>query len=51
LTTGRGGEPLRLVGTPGELALFLSGRQLAARVQIDGSPALVERLRGANLGF
>ncbi|NLU77533.1 TIGR03085 family protein [Micromonospora sp. HNM0581] len=51
VTTGRGGEPLRLVGTPGELALFLSGRQRAARVQLDGGPALVDRLRTAGLGL
>ncbi|WP_433529142.1 TIGR03085 family metal-binding protein [Micromonospora sp. CA-263727] len=50
-TAGRGGEPLRLVAAPGELALFLSGRQRVARVQLDGSPGLTERLRGANLGF
>ncbi|MEG3636886.1 TIGR03085 family metal-binding protein [Micromonospora palythoicola] len=51
VATGRGGEPLRLVGTPGELALFLSGRQRAARVQLDGPPALADRLRTASLGF
>ncbi|MBX7264657.1 TIGR03085 family protein [Micromonospora sp. Llam7] len=51
VATGRGGEPLRLVGTPGELALFLSGRQRIARVQLDGGPELADRLRGTNLGF
>jgi uncharacterized protein (TIGR03085 family) len=51
VATGRGGDPLRLVGTPGELALFLSGRQRAARVQLDGTPALADRLRTASLGF
>ncbi|MEH0842390.1 TIGR03085 family metal-binding protein [Micromonospora sp. CPCC 205711] len=51
LSTGRGGERLRLVGAPGELVLFLSGRQRVARVQIDGPPALAERLRGARLGL
>ncbi|PZG01391.1 TIGR03085 family metal-binding protein [Micromonospora deserti] len=50
-SVGRGGEPLRLVGAPGELALFLSGRQRVARVQVDGSAGLAERLRGANLGM
>lgn len=45
LTTGAGGEPLRVVGAPGELAMFLSGRQRAARVEVDGAPALAERLR------
>ena len=45
VTTGAGGEPLRLVGTPGELVMFLSGRQRAARVELDGAPAVAERLR------
>ncbi|MEV1287608.1 TIGR03085 family metal-binding protein [Micromonospora sp. NPDC049679] len=49
-TTGAGGEPVRLVGAPGELVMFLTGRQRAARVQLDGSPALIERLRTAKLG-
>ncbi|SBT44590.1 TIGR03085 family metal-binding protein [Micromonospora auratinigra] len=48
---GRGGERLRLVGAPGELVLFLSGRQRVARVQVDGPAALAERLRAAGLGF
>ncbi|TDC43696.1 TIGR03085 family metal-binding protein [Micromonospora sp. KC213] len=48
---GRGGDRLRLVGSPGELALFLSGRQRVARVQVDGPPAGVERLRTARLGL
>ncbi|MEV0426704.1 TIGR03085 family metal-binding protein [Micromonospora sp. NPDC050495] len=48
---GRGGERLRLVGAPGELVLFLSGRQRVARVQVDGPAAPAERLRSAPLGF
>lgn len=48
---GRGGESVRLVGVPGELVLFLSGRQRVARVQIDGPPAVAARLRDADLGF
>ncbi|GIJ21439.1 TIGR03085 family metal-binding protein [Micromonospora lutea] len=51
VATGRGDAPLRLVGTPGELALFLSGRQRAARVQLDGAPELTDRLHAANLAF
>jgi uncharacterized protein (TIGR03085 family) len=47
---GLGGPPVRLVGAPGELALFLSGRQRVARVQVDGPPALTEKLRTARLG-
>ena len=38
-------------GPPGELALFLSGRQSAARVAVDGPAELAERLRTARLGF
>lgn len=48
---GRGGPRLRLVGAPGELLLFLSGRQRVARVQVDGPAAPAERLRAANLGL
>ncbi|MFR9777647.1 TIGR03085 family metal-binding protein [Micromonospora sp. MS34] len=51
LTVGRTGERLRLVGAPGELALFLSGRQRVSRVQVDGPAAPAERLRAADLGF
>jgi hypothetical protein len=38
------------VGTPGELLMFLTGRQRAARVQVDGPAKLVDRLRSARLG-
>ncbi|SDZ08562.1 TIGR03085 family protein [Micromonospora pattaloongensis] len=48
---GAGGEPLRLEGAPAELVIFLSGRQSAARVHLDGTPALAERLRTAPLGL
>ncbi|MER7460454.1 TIGR03085 family metal-binding protein [Micromonospora sp. NPDC126480] len=51
LSVGRGGEPVRLVGAPGELVLFLSGRQRAARVQVDGPAAVSDRLRAARLGL
>ncbi|MEU7977405.1 TIGR03085 family metal-binding protein [Micromonospora sp. NPDC049081] len=51
VATGRGGDRVRLVGSPGELVLFLSGRQRVARVQLDGPPALTERLRTAQLGM
>jgi uncharacterized protein (TIGR03085 family) len=49
-SAGAGGESLRLVGTPGELMLFLFGRQRVARVQLAGPEALAERLRVARLG-
>lgn len=48
---GAGGPQLRLVGTPGELTLFLFGRQRVARVQVDGPTALADRLRTARLGL
>ncbi|MDM4719944.1 TIGR03085 family metal-binding protein [Micromonospora sp. WMMA1363] len=51
LSAGRGGEPVRVVGPPGELALFLTGRQRAARVQVDGPALLADRLRAARLGI
>jgi uncharacterized protein (TIGR03085 family) len=48
-----GGAPPQAVisGEPGELALFLSGRQRAALVEIDGPPETAERLRTARLGM
>jgi uncharacterized protein (TIGR03085 family) len=48
-----GGDPpqVTISGEPGELALFVSGRQRAARVDIDGPPETAERLRTARLGM
>ncbi|HEY8451236.1 MAG: TIGR03085 family metal-binding protein [Micromonosporaceae bacterium] len=51
MRTGAGGEPLRLTGDVGELALFLSGRQRAARVRVEGPEDLVARLTTARLGW
>ncbi|MGW0215258.1 TIGR03085 family metal-binding protein [Micromonospora chokoriensis] len=51
LSVGRGGEPLRVVGPPAELVLFLSGRQRVARVQLDGPTEAARRLRTASLGM
>lgn len=48
---GRGGEEIRVAGDPGELAVFLSGRQRAARVELTGPDHLVARLKEAHLGF
>jgi uncharacterized protein (TIGR03085 family) len=48
---GRGGARLRVVGSPGELVLFLSGRQRVARVQVDGPAGPSSRLRAARLGL
>ena len=44
------GSLLVVAGDPGELTLFASGRQPAARVEITGDPSLADRLRGASLG-
>ena len=48
-----GGEtPLAtVVGEPGELVLFASGRQRAATVQIEGPPEVAEKLRTARIGL
>ncbi|WP_341716869.1 TIGR03085 family metal-binding protein [Micromonospora sp. FIMYZ51] len=51
ITAGRGGASLLLEGAPGELALFLSGRQRVTRVQLTGESGLTDRLRDARLGF
>jgi uncharacterized protein (TIGR03085 family) len=40
-----------LTGTPGELALFVSGRQGAARVDVEAAAELADRLRTARLGL
>jgi uncharacterized protein (TIGR03085 family) len=48
---GAGGHRVRLIGAPGELAMFLTGRQRAARVQVDGPPETVAKLRAAPLGL
>lgn len=44
------GPHLVVEGDPGELMLFGSGRQQAARVDITGDEELAGRLRSANLG-
>jgi uncharacterized protein (TIGR03085 family) len=48
---GAGGERVEVSGPPGELAMFLSGRQRAARVDLDGPEETVARLRTAKLGL
>jgi uncharacterized protein (TIGR03085 family) len=48
VTIGDGSPRTTLSGDPGELALFVSGRQRAARVEIDGGGA--ETLRTARIG-
>ncbi|WP_326552851.1 TIGR03085 family metal-binding protein [Micromonospora sp. NBC_01813] len=51
VTTGTGGDPVLISAAPGELVMFLTGRQRVARVQIDCPAALEERLRNAGFGF
>jgi uncharacterized protein (TIGR03085 family) len=48
---GRGGPDVRITGSPGELTMFTSGRQRAARVQLTGPEAVVGKLRTARLGL
>jgi uncharacterized protein (TIGR03085 family) len=50
--TGKKGElTVTVVGDPVELALFTSGRQRAARVDLTGDDAAVSRLLATPLGF
>jgi uncharacterized protein (TIGR03085 family) len=51
LRTGRGGDEARLTAGPGELAIFLTGRQRAARVELTGPAPLTDRLGAARLGL
>ncbi len=48
---GPPGPRVTVTGTPGELLLFVSGRQDVARVQLSGPADLVERLSSARLGI
>ncbi len=48
---GAGGPTVRVAGPPGELAMFFSGRQRAARVTVEGPDDLVQRLSTADLGI
>jgi uncharacterized protein (TIGR03085 family) len=48
--TGRGGPAVELTGPPGELLLFLMGRQAHARVELTGPDEIVNSLRTARLG-
>lgn len=48
----RRGEPTaRIAGSPGELLLYLSGRQDAAHVEVGGPAAAVEAVRRARFGM
>jgi uncharacterized protein (TIGR03085 family) len=51
VTAKKGELTVTVVGDPVELALFTSGRQRAARVDLTGDDAAVSRLLSADLGF
>lgn len=48
---GAGGPPVTVTGSPGELAIFCTGRQRAALAEVTGPPELADRLRTARLGI
>jgi uncharacterized protein (TIGR03085 family) len=48
---GSGVEEVRVSGDPGELALFFTGRQRAARVQLTGPPAHTDWLQRIRMGL
>jgi len=50
VTGGSGGARVTVNGDPGELSLFLTGRQAYARVRLDGDEAAIARLTTARLG-
>lgn len=47
----RGTPVVTVIGEPAELTLFASGRQSAARVEIEGEAEAVAKLKAASLGF
>ncbi len=51
VTAKKGSLTVTVVGDPVELALFTSGRQRAARVDLSGDDAAVSRLVSADLGL
>jgi uncharacterized protein (TIGR03085 family) len=51
VTAKKGELTVTVVGDPVELALFTSGRQRAARVDLSGDDAAISRLVSAKLGF
>lgn len=51
IAAGAKGREVSVRGAPGELALFLTGRQPVASVSLAGPDDLVERLRTAALGI
>jgi uncharacterized protein (TIGR03085 family) len=52
IVRARRGEPTaRITGPPGELLLYLFGRQSAARVEVSGPDAAIEAVRRARFGM
>ncbi|NUR52547.1 MAG: TIGR03085 family protein [Hamadaea sp.] len=51
VTAGAGGPRVTVTGDPGELSLFVSGRQAYARVELDGDAGSAEQLSRARLGI
>ncbi len=50
--TAKSGDPSVVVSGPaGEIALFISGRKGASRVELRGEPEAVEKLRSAQFGL
>jgi uncharacterized protein (TIGR03085 family) len=50
-TGGKGGADIHVRGEPGELLIFLFGRQAHSRATVNGPSSQVERLRRARLGI
>lgn len=51
ITVGRAGPTVRLGGVPGELLLYLFGRQAAARVEVIGPAEAVATVRRTHFGM
>ena len=47
----RGKPTARIAGPPGELLLYLFGRQSAAQVEVSGTDAATEAVRRAHFGM
>lgn len=47
----RGGPTARIAGAPGEVLLYLFGRQDAAHVEVSGPAAAVDAVRRARFGM
>ena len=47
----RGKDPVRVTGEPGELLLYVFGRQQMAEVQLEGPPRSLDLVKAAHLGL